>query len=49
MNNQLPDLQPYMAQCREIALDAGKAIMEIYSSDFAVEHKDDKSPLTVAD
>lgn len=49
MNKHLPDLKPYMAQCREIALDAGKAIMEIYNSDFAVEHKDDKSPLTAAD
>ena len=27
----------------------GDAIMEIYVSDFAVEHKDDKSPLTLAD
>ena len=27
----------------------GDAIMEIYASDFAVEHKDDKSPLTLAD
>jgi 3'(2'), 5'-bisphosphate nucleotidase len=27
----------------------GDAIMEIYATDFAVEHKDDKSPLTLAD
>ena len=27
----------------------GHAIMEVYASDFAVEHKDDKSPLTLAD
>ena len=28
---------------------AGKAILEVYNSDFAVEHKDDNSPLTLAD
>ena len=27
----------------------GDAIMEIYATDFEVEHKDDKSPLTLAD
>ena len=30
-------------------LKGGHAIMEVYASDFAVEHKDDKSPLTLAD
>ena len=28
---------------------AGKAILDVYGSDFAVEQKDDKSPLTLAD
>jgi len=28
---------------------AGRAIMAVYASDFAVEHKDDRSPLTAAD
>lgn len=28
---------------------AGEAILEVYDSDFAVGHKDDKSPLTLAD
>ena len=28
---------------------AGQAIMEVYDSDFTVEHKDDRSPLTLAD
>jgi len=28
---------------------AGKAILEVYHSDFAIEQKDDKSPLTLAD
>lgn len=34
---------------RNIALEAGKAIMEIYKKDFLIEYKDDKSPLTQAD
>lgn len=33
----------------KIALDAGKEILKIYDSEFAIEHKDDKSPLTEAD
>jgi len=33
----------------KIAKDAGKAIMEIYIQDFAVEFKTDNSPLTIAD
>jgi 3'(2'), 5'-bisphosphate nucleotidase len=32
-----------------IAADAGQAIMDIYDSEFAVELKDDRSPLTEAD
>ena len=28
---------------------AGEEILKVYDSDFAVEHKDDKSPLTLAD
>ncbi len=32
-----------------IAKEAGDAIMEIYSRDFTVDYKDDKSPLTEAD
>ena len=31
------------------SFEGGHAIMEVYASDFAVEHKDDKSPLTLAD
>ncbi len=34
---------------KQIALKAGDAIMKIYKKDFAVEYKDDKSPLTEAD
>lgn len=33
----------------EIAIQAGREIMEIYEKDFSVEYKDDKSPLTEAD
>ncbi|KFN43407.1 3'(2'),5'-bisphosphate nucleotidase CysQ [Arenimonas oryziterrae] len=32
-----------------LAADAGAAIMTIYAQDFAVDHKDDRSPLTAAD
>ncbi|WP_252508618.1 3'(2'),5'-bisphosphate nucleotidase CysQ [Magnetospira sp. QH-2] len=38
-----------MDAVRDIALRAGARIMEIYESDFAVEAKDDKSPVTEAD
>lgn len=31
------------------AKSAGDAILDVYDSDFAVEHKEDKSPLTLAD
>ncbi len=32
-----------------IAKEAGEAIMQIYTKDFTIEYKDDKSPLTEAD
>ena len=35
--------------CISLALEAGAAIMAVYAQDFAVEHKDDHSPLTQAD
>lgn len=31
------------------ALKGGEEILDVYNSDFAIEHKDDKSPLTEAD
>jgi len=31
------------------SIEGGHAIMDVYASDFSVEHKDDKSPLTLAD
>lgn len=38
-----------LKKIEEIAKEAGSAIMEIYTKDFTVEYKDDKSPLTEAD
>jgi 3'(2'), 5'-bisphosphate nucleotidase len=42
-------LEPLLEVCRDISIEAGDAIMDVYQSDFAVQHKDDKSPLTEAD
>ena len=39
----------YLDEVRTLARQAGEEILKIYESDFAVEHKDDKSPLTAAD
>ena len=33
----------------DAAMQASKAVMEIYAQDFAIEHKDDDSPVTKAD
>lgn len=44
------DLTLWMATAREAAIEAGKAIMEVYASgNFEVEEKADASPLTRAD
>jgi 3'(2'), 5'-bisphosphate nucleotidase len=43
------DLGVFAEVISEIAVEAGKAILEIYAQDFAVTEKDDKSPLTQAD
>lgn len=43
------DLDSLAHSCVEIARKAGKEILEIYETEFDVEHKDDKSPLTNAD
>jgi 3'(2'), 5'-bisphosphate nucleotidase len=39
----------WLIQIINAALKGGEEILEVYNSDFAVEHKDDKSPLTEAD
>ena len=38
-----------LPQIVDISITAGKKILEVYETDFSVEHKDDKSPLTAAD
>lgn len=45
----MADRRELLEAVREIAESAGDAIMEIYEQDFAVELKDDRSPLTEAD
>jgi len=44
-----PDLAALAGTCSALARDAGAAIMRIYAGEFAVERKDDNSPLTAAD
>lgn len=43
------DLEILARACSALAREAGEAIMRIYAGDFAVERKDDDSPLTAAD
>jgi 3'(2'), 5'-bisphosphate nucleotidase len=43
------DLAELARGCCAIARTAGRAILKIYAGDFAVERKDDNSPLTAAD
>jgi len=43
------DLQSLAEPLRALARRAGAEILKVYDSDFAVEHKDDRSPLTAAD
>jgi len=43
------DLGVFAEAIAEIAVDAGKAILDVYSQDFEVAHKEDQSPLTQAD
>ena len=43
------NLEQLCLQCVDIARDAGKAILDVYNTDFNVEAKDDDSPLTAAD
>ena len=43
------DLEHLAGACRALAREAGDAIMQVYAGDFAVERKDDNSPLTAAD
>ena len=47
--NSNSNLDPYLSIAIKAALAAGRVILEVYSSDFSVEHKSDDSPLTLAD
>lgn len=38
-----------LQECTQAAYKAGQAILNVYNSEFAIEHKEDKSPLTEAD
>lgn len=41
--------EDWLIQIINAAIKGGEEILEVYNSEFAVEHKDDKSPLTEAD
>ncbi|WP_163560408.1 3'(2'),5'-bisphosphate nucleotidase CysQ [Halomonas sp. NO4] len=43
------NLSNLLSSVEQIALDASAAIMQVYSREFTVEEKEDKSPLTEAD
>jgi 3'(2'), 5'-bisphosphate nucleotidase len=43
------DLSAYLQPVRDIAVEAGECILEVYQRDFQVESKQDDSPLTEAD
>ena len=44
-----PNFDSELMTVTSASLDAGRAILDVYESDFAVEEKDDRSPLTLAD
>ncbi len=43
------DLEKMIEPVVELAIQAGDAILEVYATDFDVQHKADFSPLTQAD
>jgi len=43
------NLNELLKKAINASVEGGHAIMKVYASEFAVEHKDDKSPLTLAD
>ena len=49
MSDPTSDLAELVRGICGIARTAGAAILRVYATDFAVEHKDDRSPLTAAD
>lgn len=46
---QMDDITSLVVAALAAAKKAGDAILDVYHSEFVVEHKNDKSPLTVAD
>ena len=42
-------MEQHLLTAMEAAIQAGRAILEVYDTDFVVEHKADDSPLTLAD
>ncbi|CAN5390703.1 3'(2'),5'-bisphosphate nucleotidase CysQ [soil metagenome] len=49
MENVKGKMEELLFAAINASLKAGEEILKVYESDFAVEHKDDKSPLTLAD
>lgn len=49
VNSAALDLRLQLSEAATLSLQAGQEILEVYQSDFAVELKDDSSPLTLAD
>jgi 3'(2'), 5'-bisphosphate nucleotidase len=45
----MTDIKVYLEKAIIASIEAGKAILEVYHTDFSVEHKADNSPLTLAD
>ena len=45
----IPEITLLITKTCQIAQNAGDRILEIYNSDFSINYKDDKSPLTAAD
>ena len=43
------DMETLLATALQAAREAAEAILEVYASDFAVAHKGDRSPVTLAD
>jgi len=49
VNNRVNDMTGLLDAVARIATEAAHCILEVYNGPFAVEHKDDQSPLTEAD
>ncbi|MAW21178.1 MAG: 3'(2'),5'-bisphosphate nucleotidase [Flavobacteriales bacterium] len=46
---EIINLKELLVKAINASIEGGQSIMDVYSSDFSVEYKDDKSPLTLAD